>query len=142
MSDLRARIQAILSIPRLSGLATLTLSGEPWVRYVMAVGAEDMSIRCASHVCARKVGQIRASSLVHLTCGVTDPMAMSPYLQIQGQAAFTTGQDERQAFWYPMLQQVFKGPDDPNYGIIVIRPYRIEYCTPGNMKPEVWEPDA
>ena len=139
MTDLRSRIQGILSTPQLSSLATITLDAEPWARYVMAAGAADMRNRCASFACARKVEQIRANPLVHLTCGVTDPAAMSPYLQVQGRAVFTMDHDERHAFWYPMLQQVFEGPDDPNYGVIIITPYRVEYCVPGVMQPEVWE---
>ena len=33
----------------------------------------------------------------------------------------------------------FDGPDDPKYGVIIIKPYRIEYCTPGSYEPEVLE---
>jgi general stress protein 26 len=139
MSDLQSRIQSILSTHQLSSLATITPNSEPWVRYVMAAGAPDMRIRCASLAGARKVAQIRANPLVHLTCGVTDPAAMAPYLQVQGRAVFSVDSGERHSFWYPMLQQVFKGPDDPNYGVIIITPYCIEYCVPGVMQPEVWE---
>ena len=46
---------------------------------------------------------------------------------------------EKQAFWSPMLEPIFKGPDDPDYGIIVVTPYRIELVNAGEMKPEVWE---
>jgi general stress protein 26 len=139
MSDLKERILKILQQPQLAGLATITPDGKPWVRYVMAVGSEDMTIRCATFVHARKVQQIQKNPEVHLTCGVTDPQHMAPYLQIQGRATLTTSKEARHAFWSDMLAAVFSGPDDPNYAILEIQPYYIEYLSPGDHEPEVWK---
>ncbi len=139
MADLKERILQIIKQPQLSGFATVTEEGKPWVRYVVAVGGDDMQIRFASFAGARKVQQIAANAEVHLTCGVTDPTKMVPYLQIQGRARFTTDEGERHGFWNDMLKPIFSGPDDPNYGVVVVTPYGIEYCTPGNMEPEVWQ---
>jgi general stress protein 26 len=138
MPDLRSKILTIIRRPQLSGFATVTEEGKPWVRYVMAVGSKDMTIRFASHTLARKVRHIALNPEVHLTCGVNDPMKMAPYIQVQGRARFTTGEAERHGFWNDMLKPVFSGPDDPNYGVVIIVPYRIEYCTPGKFTTEVW----
>lgn len=138
MSDLKSQIQGILRQPQLAGLATITQDGKPWVRYVMAVTSPDLTIRCATHAMARKVKQIAKNPEVHLTCGITDPQKMGPYLQIQGRATLNTSQDARRSFWTDMLAPIFEGPDDPNYAVIEIRPYSIEYWTPGTFKPEVW----
>ena len=139
MADLKERILQIITQPQLSGFATVTEEGKPWVRYVMTVGGDDMEIRFASFVGARKVRQIAANAEVHLNCGVTDPAKMAPYLQIQGRARFTTEEGERHGFWSDMLAPIFSGPDDPDYGVVIVTPYRIEYLTPGNMEPEVWQ---
>ena len=138
MSDLKARILSILQRPQLSGLATVTEDGKPWVRYVMTAASEDMTIRCATFVSARKVKQIEKNPEIHLTCGVTNPMEMGPYLQIQGRATLNTGKEVRHAFWSDMLAPIFDGPDDPKYGVLEITPYCIEYTTPGSHEPEVW----
>lgn len=119
-------------------MATVTGDGKPWVRYVFIAGSEDMTIRIATYANSRKAGQISINPEVHLTCGVSDPADMRPYLQIQGRAEFSTDVAERHGFWKDSLKSYFKGPDDPNYGIIVIRPYRIELCSPGAESPEVW----
>jgi general stress protein 26 len=87
------------------------------------------------------VGQIEKNPEVHLTCGVIDPLKPDPYLQIQGRGRMTTDEAERHVFWNDMLSDIFEGPDDPNYGIIIVKPYRIEYCTPGSFEPEVWTAD-
>ena len=138
MSGLKERILGILGQPQLSALATVTAEERPWVRYVMTMSDEAMTIRCASFVAARKVEQIKSNPEVHITCGVTSPAEMKPYLQVQGRARLTTEEQERHGFWSDMLAPVFDGPDDPGYGVIVVDPYRIEYCTPGSLEPEVW----
>ena len=139
MSDLKQRIIEIICKPQLTSMATITEDGKPWVRYVMSVGMEDLIIRFASFVNARKVAQIQRNPEVHLTCGVTDLKVMKPYLQIQGKARLTTDKVEREAFWNDELKNIFKGPNDPDYGVIVVTPYRIELWTPGKFESEIWE---
>ena len=138
MSELRDQIYEILSKPQLACLATVTSEGTPWVRYVMALTDQDMTIRFATFVEARKVAQIKANPEVHLTCGVTNPSEVTPYLQIQGKGVLKTDEATRHAFWDDMLKPIFDGPDDPKYGVIEVTPYRIEYCTPGSYEPQVW----
>ncbi len=139
MSDLKERILKILQQPQLAGLATITQDGKPWVRYVMTVASQDMTIRCATFASARKVKQIKKDPEVHLTCGVTDPRSMGPYLQIQGRATLNTSKEVRHSFWSDMLSAIFSGPDDPNYAVLEIKPYYIEYMSPGVHEPEVWK---
>ena len=138
MAELKDQIYEIISKPQLAGLATVTPEGKPWVRYVMALADQDLTIHFATFVQARKVEQIQANPEVHLTCGVTDPNEMVPYLQIQGTAKLRTDKEIRHAFWSDMLAPIFAGPDDPKYGVIEVIPYRIEYCTPGSYEPQVW----
>lgn len=138
MTALRQRILDILHKPQLAALATITDQHNPWVRYVVSVGDGDFVIRVATFADSRKVQQIIHHPDVHLTCGVSSFKEMQPYLQIQGRARVTTDRDERHNFWNDLLAPIFDGPDDPRYTIIIIDPYRIEYCTPGSFTPEVW----
>ena len=138
MSELKERIYAILKEPQLAGLATITDDGKPWVRYVMTLASEDLTIRCATFVKARKVRQIEKNPEVHLTCGITNPAEMAPYLQIQGRATLNTSAEARHGFWTDMLAQIFDGPDDRKYGVLEMTPYRIEFCSVGSHEPEVW----
>lgn len=138
MSELKTRILDIIHKPQLAALATVTEQNNPWVRYVVTVGDGNLEIRCATFIESRKVEQIKKNPNVHLTCGVNNFMEMQPYVQIQGQAVVSTDKDERHNFWNDMLAPIFEGPDDPKYCVIVVKPYRIEYCTPGSYEPEVW----
>ena len=140
MPNLKERIlDVVRGGPKLSGFATITKDGKPWVRYVMAEASDDLIFRFASFTNARKVAQIEINPKSHLTCGITDPTNMhQPYLQIQGRAELTTDRDARNAFWSDRLRALFQGPDDPHYGVVIFRAYRIEYCQVGS-ETEVWE---
>jgi general stress protein 26 len=139
MAELKEQILEMIRPLHLAKLATVTDDGKPWVRYVMAAAGEDMTIRCATFVQSRKVSQIDKNPEVHLTCGISDPMAAKNYLQIEGRAELSTDEKERHAFWNDTLHNIFQGPDDPNYGVLIVKPYRIEFNTVGNFTPEVWE---
>ena len=138
MPELRDRIFDVVKAPCLAGLSTITTDGKPWIRYVMIETSEDLTCRCSSFVNARKVAQIANNAEAHLTCGISVPSDMGPYLQIQGRAEFRTDREARHAFWSNRLGAVFKGPDDPNYGVVVVQAYRIELWLVGS-EPEVWE---
>jgi general stress protein 26 len=100
--------------------------------------SDDLTFRTSSSTNARKIGQIESNPEVHLTCGITEPTNMGPYLQIQGRARFTTDREARHTFWSQRLAVLFHGPDDPNYGVVIIQAYRIELCHHG-LETEIWE---
>ncbi len=139
MKDIREQILAIAGPAHLAALATLTEDGKPWVRYVIPRADQDLTFRVATRVSARKVAQIQENPEVHLTCGVTDPRQVDRFLQVQGRAEFTTDPTERESFWDPHLANIFEGPNDPDYGVIRITPYRIEVWKEGSSTPDVWE---
>lgn len=137
MSILKEQIAAIMAPLQLSSLATIA-GGKPWVRYVMTTGGDDLNVRFATYAGSRKVAQIAANPEVHVTLGVSDPAMMKPYLQIQGRARFSTEAAERHGFWNGMLANYFSGTDDPNYGVVIVTPYRIELAQAGVPESEVW----
>lgn len=135
MNELAARIGALISEPSLVAFATAGKDGRPWVRYVMASGSPDLHIRFATFLNSRKVAQVRRNPEVHLAWRIGD----AGCLQIQGHAHFTVDPAERAAFWHDGLGHYFKGPDDPNYAIMIVKPYRIELLDDEAFQPEVWE---
>jgi general stress protein 26 len=139
LEELRNRIMNIIGRPFIASLATVTDDGRPWTRYVMGVGSEDMTIRFSTFLGARKVGQIEKNPEVHMTCGVLDPMNWEHYLQIEGRAEITTEKAEKDAFWNDQIAEIFDGPDDQNYAVVIVKPYRIELNSRGSYTPEVWE---
>lgn len=139
MSDLKRTIFRVIEDPILMSLATITPDGRPWVRYVMGVGREDLTIRFTTFLNSRKAGHIRDNPEVHITCGVTSPETAERYLQIQGRAEVSTDEAVKEEMWKDYLVAYFDGPRDPNYCVVIVRPYRIEYVTMSGRSPEIWE---
>ena len=59
MDDLKANIYAVIKTPQLMPIATITEDGNPWVRYVVGFGAEDLSIRFVTSLQTRKAAHIK-----------------------------------------------------------------------------------
>lgn len=137
MSDLQTRILDLVQKHRLAALATITEDGKPWARYVAINVAPDLTIRTATFRNSRKVAQVKNNPEVHLTCGYAGN-ATTSYVQIQGRAEVTDDRQERYALWNDHFKAYFQGPDDPNYVVMVIRPYRIELMTDASHQPQVW----
>jgi len=137
---LQRKILAKLTGHTLCVLATVTEDGKPWARYVTPFADENLILWLATFANSRKVGHIRKNPEVHLTTGVTDIQGTMPYLQVQGRAEILTDQETKKAVWSDFLANIFTGPDDPNYVVARIIPYRIEWQPSGNTPPEVWEP--
>ena len=139
-SEIKQKIIELLKFPQLSNLATITLDGKPWTRYVMISSDSEFNLRSAVSINSRKIKQIENTPEVHIAFGINDPKDLSkPYVQIQGKAKITTDQKEKNDYWFDMLSAVFSGPEDPNYSVLVIEPYRAEFNNPGSMIPEIWE---
>lgn len=140
MSEIKQNVIEMLKFPQLSSMATITLDGKPWTRYIMIKSDDAFNLRSAVCLKSRKIKQIEKNPEVHLTFGINDPQDLNkPYIQIEGRAKITTDQKEKDNYWFDMLSAIFSGPDDPNYAIMIIEPYRVEFNKPGVMIPEIWE---
>ena len=139
MKKLEERIYDVIKNPHLAGLASITEDGKPWVRYVLPVGNKDLTLRFSTFTDARKVSQMKNNPEVHINCGVTDILDPKPYIQYQGRALISTDPEEKKNFWNPGLEHIFSGPEDPNYAVVIVTPYCIEYNLPNSLEaPEIW----
>jgi general stress protein 26 len=137
MTELRKRIIELINEAGYASFATITEDGKPWVRFVSPQAAEDMTLRFSTFANSRKVRQIAKHSEVHLTLGVGSAGTMT-YLQIQGIARVTDDLAELTAYWKPEMAEYFEGPDDPQYRVVIIEPYRVEVNLPDQVEPLVW----
>ncbi len=140
MSELKQKIWAKMNQPTIAALATITEDGKPWVRYCTPRFDENLTIWMATFIHSRKVGQIQKNPEVHLTVGITTMETAESYLQIQGRAEILTDAATKKMVWFAPLENIFSGPDDPNYCVLKITPYHIEYQTMGMAPAEVLEP--
>jgi general stress protein 26 len=139
MTDLEKRIWKILGRKQTGALATITASGAPWVRYVTIESDHDFTMRFCTSRCSRKAMQMVDNPDVHLTCGNLQPPDDSAFLQIVGRADIRGDEGTKAAYWREEWRRYFKGPDDPDYVMVFVRPSLIEYNGPGSFEAEVWE---
>ena len=129
-----------LDQPAVWSLATVAEDGRPWVRYITPMAVDDDFVIWGNTFAgSRKVAQIGANPQVHLTVGVKDFASAADYLQVSGTAEVLTDRAIRAAKWVDHLSAVYAGPDDPNFAVLKITPYRIEYQTLTPVPPAVWE---
>lgn len=139
MKTIKEKIIEIISKPQVSGLATITEDGKPWVRNVVTVGSDDMILKVATFRQHRKVKHIMNNPSVHLSCGVNSITEEGPYMQIAGIGSIDDSNETKNAFWNPGLARYFSGPEDPNYVVLKIEIDRVEYIDPEDItKPEIW----
>ena len=138
MTELQTKIVDIIEGADCASLATVSEDGKPWVRFVIPKISDDLTLCVATFASSRKIQHIARNPEVHLTAGKGNPPEMA-YLQIQGRAEVTDDKGERDALWTESLGMYFQGADDPEYRVLIIRPYRIEVNIPGSPTPEIWE---
>ena len=139
MGDLEEKIWKILDRKLTAALATITASGAPWVRYVTIESDRDFTLRFCTSRGSRKAGQIMDNPDVHLTCGNLQPPDDSAFLQVVGRAEIRNDIETKAGYWHEEWRRYFKGPDDPDYVMVFIRPTSIEYTGPGSLEPEIWK---
>jgi general stress protein 26 len=138
------KLHEVINKPMVASVATLE-DGKPWVRYMVVIPTGDsFSLWSSSSINSRKIEQIKKNPHVHITMGEasTNPNFMGTYVQFAGIAEIKTDKETRHKYWNDMLANYYKGPDDPNYAIIIFKPEMIELWgdRENPFTPYVWKP--
>ena len=142
MSVQRKILQVLSRSKQFGSVATVTPDNKPWVRYIslnVPSDENDMTIRFASFLGAREIVHLRENAEIHILCGSQGIEEGHDYVQIQGIAEISTEKKERDLIWSDESAKYFKGPDDPNYAVVIVKPYLIEYWNAESWIPEIWE---
>ncbi len=137
-SDLKKNILDVLKGHQLASLATVTANGTPWVRYVMSLGTEDLTLFVVTSARSRKIAQVKARPEVHVIVGGNAEQMDHPCVNVVATARILDDAESKRKFWHDELKHYFSGPDDPDYCILKIMPSVIEYLGPGMMEPLVY----
>ncbi len=136
--ELRKKIVNVLKTAPMASFATIK-DGKPWVRYVMVNLKDNLEIFFTSHKKSRKVDQIHGNSYCHMLVGGDPKDFTKPYVQVAGKAEVSEDPALKKEFWVDYLATMFKGPDDPDYIIIKVKPEYFEFWGDGKMEPQVYE---
>lgn len=135
--DLADKIYEVIKSYPMGALATVDPEGRPHVRFVMLDVGRDLTIRFVTALSSRKVRQIDRNHEVHIVCGASLVDSMAPYVQVEGKARVSREGEVLQEMWTDALKNYFTGPDDPEYCVVIVMPYRVEYYST-TITPEVW----
>ncbi|MFC1576728.1 pyridoxamine 5'-phosphate oxidase family protein [Candidatus Omnitrophota bacterium] len=134
---LKDRIFKVIKDYPIGSMATIK-EDRPWVRYMVMQPQQDLTLYTTSFTASRKIAQIRKNNNVHVTFGADPKNWALPYVNVDGAAEVLTDPESKKKCWNEMLSKYFKGPEDPGYIVIKVRPRAVEYWGPGAREPEVY----
>lgn len=121
------------------GCFATIMDGKPWVRYVMVSGEENLDIYFTAMKQSRKVSQIKADPSCHILVGGDPKDFTRHWVQMAGKAEVLEDLPTKKKMWQEYHATMFKGPEDPNFVVIKVKPERVELWGGGKMEPEVYE---
>ena len=136
--DLKDKILEVIEGVNISAFATVENSPHPIprVRYMVTMGFPDLTIRTATHKSSTKNSQIKNNPKGCITIwgGETLEDIKKPYVLMNTDIEILDDEKSKKEFWNPMLGNFFSGPDDPEYVILNLKPYSIEYYSEGKIE--------
>jgi general stress protein 26 len=135
--ELKKKILEVARNAPMASFATIR-EGKPWVRYVMVSTKDNLDMYFTASKLSRKISQIKTNPRCHALLGGDAKEFAKPYIQVDGKAEVLEDPAIKREFWNDYLARMFKGPDDPNYVVIRIRPETIEFWGDGKMEPQVY----
>jgi len=118
--ELRDKILDVIGGPNISAFATVQSDSHP-------VATHKSSIKM-SHIKNNPKGCITIWN------GKDFEDINKPYVVIDANIEIIDDEKTKNEFWNPMLGNFFSGPDDPEYVIMDLKPYSIEYYSEGKME--------
>lgn len=135
-TKLTEQIKKVLDANEVCSLATIE-GTKPHVRY-MTLFHDGIHIMLVTSKKTHKVEELEENPHVNIITGFNGDWEAET-LQIEGTASVSADESLREKLWKDLFKMWFKGPDDPNYVILVIKPRRIYYYDGKTLKDEVWE---
>jgi general stress protein 26 len=135
-NELKTKIAGIAKKYPLAVVATVK-DNKPFARYMMLDCDNELNFTSATFAKSRKVSQIEKNNNVCAVMGSDTKNMELPYMNIYGTATISTDAETKKKIWCEHLKNYFKGPDDPNYVVVKIKPSYIEAYLPGQMEPEI-----
>ncbi len=137
MKEIFTNVIKLFEKPTLTNLGTVSPDNKPWVRAMMASADDSGNVVMATFKSSRKVSHLKHNDEVHIAYGGNKETPK--YYQIQGKAVIEEAPELKQKFWSPALAHYFKDVNDPEYVLLVVKPYKMIVSSMGQDKPEIFE---
>jgi general stress protein 26 len=127
----------ILNESRIGTMATVQ-NNKPHSRY-MTFFNEDFTLYTPTSKSTHKVEDIEANPNTHILIGYEGEGFGDAFLEIEGKVSESTDVSVKEKIWNDQMKNWFKGPDDPEMVVLVVKPTLIRLMNKSGKPPETIE---
>ncbi|AIQ44783.1 general stress protein [Paenibacillus sp. FSL R7-0273] len=138
-NELEQTIIKALDDNKFGSFGTIEAGNKPKVRY-MAVFHDGLNIYLATNRKTHKVEELKDNPNAFLLLGY-EQGGGKDVLEIEATVDVSKDDSLRTKVWSKSLEEWFKGPEDPDYVVLELKPTRIEYMGK-NKEHGVWQPSV
>lgn len=127
----------ILKESRIGTMATVQ-NNKPHSRY-MTFYNEDFTLYTPTSKSTHKVEDIEANPNTHILIGYEGEGFGDAFLEIEGKVSESSDVSVKAKIWNDQMKNWFKGPDDPDMVVLVVKPLVIRLMNKSGKPPETIE---
>lgn len=135
--DLKEKVLNVLKDSKFGTLATVK-NNKPHSRY-MTFYHEGLTLYTPTDKDTHKTEEIDDNPNVHILLGYNGDGLGDAYVEIEGTAEIRDDSGLKQEIWSDSMERWFKGPDDPDYIVLEIKPTLFRLMNSGSESPQVLE---
>jgi len=113
-------------------------NNKPHSRY-MTFYNEDFTLYTPTSKESHKVEDIEANPYTHILIGYEGDGFGDAFLEIEGKVSESTDVGMKEKIWNDQMKNWFKGPDDPNMVLLIVKPTSIRLMNKSGKPPETIE---
>ena len=100
---------------------------------------EDFTLYTPTSKVSHKVEDIEANPYTHILIGYEGEGFGDAFLEIEGKVSESTDVGMKEKIWNDHMKNWFKGPDDPNMVLLIVKPSSIRLMNKSGKPPETIE---
>lgn len=132
--QLKEKILNVIKESKIGVLSTVE-NNKPYSRY-MTFFNEELTFYTPTSVETEKIDEIEKNPHVHILIGYENEGLGDSYLEISGTSKINDSAELKKKLWNKSFEQWFKGPEDPNYVLLQIKPESIRLMNNNGEPPE------
>ncbi|MGE7602157.1 pyridoxamine 5'-phosphate oxidase family protein [Peribacillus sp. NPDC097675] len=132
--QLKEKILNVIKESKIGVLSTVE-NNKPYSRY-MTFFNEELTFYTPTSVETEKIDEIEKNPHVHILLGYENEGLGDSYIEISGTSKINDSADLKKKLWNKSFEQWFKGPEDPNYVLLQIKPENIRLMNNNGEPPE------
>ncbi|GAF12087.1 general stress protein 26 [Bacillus sp. JCM 19046] len=132
-NHVKEQILKVMKDHKIGSLATVK-GNKPHARY-MSFYHDGFTLYSPTHKDTYKAEEIEANPNVHVLLGYTGEGYEDAFIEFQGKAVIKDDVQLKEKYWSDSLSHYFKGPEDPSFIFLELKPTTIRLMNKGDNTP-------